>query len=159
MLENIFKLEPDGVYHYVNPAAETITEYPPEQFYKSTRLLNEFIHPDYRDYYNKTVEKLLKGEMPLSYEYKILTKSGKEKWLNQRNTLINDKEGHSIAIEGTITDITERKQAEEALKKSEIRFHNENQKLLRAQRVAKIGIWENNLATNDLQWSEEMYKS
>ena len=149
---------PDGVYQYVNPAAETITEFTSEQFYNSTRLLNEFIHPDYKDYYKKTWEKLLKGEMPMSYEYKIITKSGKEKWLNQRNTLINDKEGHPIAIEGTVTDITKRKQAEEALIQSEIRFHNKNQKLLRAQRVAKIGIWENHLETNDLRWSEEMYK-
>ena len=96
--------------------------------------------------------------MPISYEYKIVTKSGKEKWLNQRNTLIKDKEDNPIAIEGTVTDITKRKQAEEALIKSEIKFNNENQKLLRAQRVAKIGIWENNLTTNDFQWTEEMYK-
>lgn len=30
---------------------------------------------------------------------------------------VTDKEGHPIAIKGTVTDITERKQAEEALKK------------------------------------------
>jgi len=30
---------PDGLYQYVNPATESITEYTPEQFYKSTRLL------------------------------------------------------------------------------------------------------------------------
>ncbi len=149
---------PDGGYQYVSPSAESITGYTLKEFYESERLLNKLIHPDYRDYYKKTWENLLKGEMLPIYEYKIITKNGKEKWLNQRNTLITNKEGHPVAIEGTVTDITKRKQAEEALRKSEIEFHNMNKKLQRAQRVAKIGIWENNLATNDLQWSEEMYK-
>jgi PAS domain S-box-containing protein len=45
---------PDGLYQYVNPATESITEYTPEQFYKSTRLLKESIHPNYKNYYKKT---------------------------------------------------------------------------------------------------------
>jgi len=40
----------------------------------------------------------------------------------------------------------------------ELQLNKINEDLIRAQRVAKIGSWENNLATNDLQWSEEMYK-
>jgi PAS domain S-box-containing protein len=149
---------PDGHYQYVNPAAEEITEFSPEEFYKSTRLLKSCIHPDHRNYYNKTWKKLLNGETHSTYEYKIITKSGKEKWLNQRNTIIKDNEGSPIAIEGTVTDITKRKEAEEELKKREMDFNIENKKLLRAQKVAKIGIWENDLSTNDLLWSEEMYR-
>ena len=40
----------------------------------------------------------------------------------------------------------------------EMQLKKTNQNLNRAQQVAKIGSWENQLATNDLQWSEEMYK-
>ena len=51
----------------------------------------------------------------------------------------------------TYTEVTtERKKAENALKET-------NNKFIQAQRVAKIGSWENSLTTNDLQWSEEMY--
>jgi len=39
------------------------------------------------------------------------------KWLHQRNTLITDNEGRPIAIEGVVTDITQRKQAELELEK------------------------------------------
>ena len=39
---------PDGHYQYVNPAAEEITEFSPEEFYKSTRLLKSSIHPDHQ---------------------------------------------------------------------------------------------------------------
>ena len=38
------------------------------------------------------------------------------RWINQRNILIRDDQGRIAAIEGIITDITERKQAEEELR-------------------------------------------
>ena len=148
---------PEGKYLYVNKSAETITGYSLDEFYNSRRLLVNSIHPDFRDYYKKTWEQLLNGIIPPTYEYKIITKSGEEKWLNQRNSLIKDDNGKPIIIEGTVTDVTEHKNAEEDLKKRVLEFRIEYKKLLRAQRVAEIGIWENNLTTNDLHWTEEMY--
>ena len=148
---------PEGKYLYVNKSAETITGYSLDEFYNSRRLLINSIHPDFRDYYKKTWEQLLNGITPPTYEYKIITKSGEEKWLNQRNSLIKDDNGKPIIIEGTVTDVTEHKNAEEDLKRRVLEFRIEYKKLLRAQRVAEIGIWENNLTTNDLHWTEEMY--
>jgi len=148
---------PEGKYLYVNHSAETITGYTVDEFYNSKRLLLNSVHPDFRDYYKKTWEQLLNGINPPTYEYKIITKSGEEKWLNQRNSLIKDDKGNPIVIEGNVTDITEQKKVEEDLKRREVEFCIEYKKLLRAQRVAEIGIWENNLATNDLHWTEEMY--
>lgn len=49
-----------------------------------------------------------------------------------------------------ITDITERKQIENALKNSE-------QRLAEAQHIAHIGSWEWNLKTGDINWSNELY--
>ena len=51
---------------------------------------------------------------------------------------------------GIIRDITERRFSEDALQEL-------NKKLIRAQRVAHIGSWENYLPTNELTWSAEMY--
>ncbi len=119
----IYKMTiPDGEFLYVNPAAEDITGYTLEEFYNSTRLLKKSIHPDHRDYYKNTWEKLLEGEIVPVYEYKIITNSGEVKWLNQRNTVITDNEGNPIAIEGIVTDITERKDAEETLKINEEKY-------------------------------------
>ena len=148
---------PEGKYQYLNHSAETITGYKVEEFYNKRRLLLNVIHPDFKDYYKKTWEKLLEGITPPTYEYKIITKSGEEKWLNQRNALIKDDNGNTIAIEGSVTDITEHKNVEEKLKRREVEFNIEYKKLLRAQRVAEIGIWENDLKNNDLHWTEEMY--
>ena len=148
---------PEGKYQYLNHSAETITGYKVDEFYNKRRLLLNVIHPDFKDYYKETWEKLLEGITPPTYEYKIVTKSGEEKWLNQRNSLIKDDNGNTIAIEGSVTDITEHKNIEEKLKRREVEFNIEYKKLLRAQRVAEIGIWENNLKNNDLHWTEEMY--
>ncbi|MBL0356055.1 MAG: PAS domain S-box protein [Chitinophagaceae bacterium] len=51
----------------------------------------------------------------------------------------------------TFVDITDRKKAEEELKRSE-------DNLNMAQNIAKTGSWEFNLLTNELKWSKELYR-
>ena len=60
--------------------------------------------------------------MPPSYEYQIIHKSGDTRWMNQRNVLVCDKSGNPVAIEGIVTDTTERKKAEEKLKETQLLF-------------------------------------
>ena len=54
--------------------------------------------------------------------YRILTRNGEEKWVWERGQGIRDKQGQLQALEGFITDITERKRSEAALEDSEKRF-------------------------------------
>lgn len=108
---------PDGKYEYVSPAASTVLGYHPEEFYDDQTLFQKCLHPDWHRYFGEKWEKLIQGEMSPTYEYQIIHKSGETRWLNQRNILINDYYGKPIAIEAIVTDITERKIAEEALSK------------------------------------------
>lgn len=107
---------PDGTYEYISPAVTELTGYAPEDFYGNPRLLLEFIHPDWRQYIDEEWSRLLAGEMPPTYEFQIIHKSGEVRWVNQRNILIRDRDGHPVAIEGIATDITERKRSEENLR-------------------------------------------
>ena len=75
------------------------------------------MHPDWRGYFATEWTKLIRGMNPPFYEYQIITKSGAVKWLNQRNTLIRDAEGRPIALEGIVTDITERVVREERVRR------------------------------------------
>ncbi|MFO7526417.1 MAG: PAS domain S-box protein [Ignavibacteriaceae bacterium] len=59
-----------------------------------------------------------------------------------------DAQGHPEKIIGSLRNITDRKVAEEKLKKSEAR-------LLYAQRVGHIGNWDWDIQSNELFWSEE----
>jgi PAS domain S-box-containing protein len=103
---------PDGRYEYASPAALSIFGYSPEEWYESPLLIRQAIHPDWRTYFEEQWANLLKGELPPTYEYQIIHKSGQIHWLNQRNILIQDNAGVPIILKGIVTDITERKQAE-----------------------------------------------
>jgi len=103
---------PDGGYEYVSPAVERITGYSPEECYQNPRLVQAMIHPDWQAYFLEEWEKLLRGEGSESYEYQIRHRSGELRWLYQRNVLICDEMGRPVAIEGLVSDITERKQKE-----------------------------------------------
>ena len=107
---------PDGTYDYMSPAATALSGYTPEEFCGSPQLIRKIIHPDWQDYFEEQWSRLLQGEMPATYEYPIIHKSGALRWWNQRNILIRDAGGSIIAIEGIVTDITDRKLAEEEIR-------------------------------------------
>jgi PAS domain S-box-containing protein len=108
---------PDGKYEYVSSAALSVFGYHPEECYQTPILIKQAIHPDWQMYFEEQWANLIKGEMPPTYEYQFIHKSGKVCWLNQRNILVRDSAGNPVAIEGIVTDITERKLAEEKIYK------------------------------------------
>ena len=59
--------------------------------------------------------------------------------------------GESRLILGVFRDVTEQRQAEEALRNSD-RF------LRSSQQIARLGSWHLDLATNQVVWTEELYK-
>jgi PAS domain S-box-containing protein len=106
---------PDGRYEYVSPAVLTVLGYPPEDYYANPLLFKQALHPDWYKYFEEQWANLLKGEVDPIYEYQFVHKSGTALWLNQRNILVRDEAGKPIAIEGIVTDITDRKRAEEEI--------------------------------------------
>jgi light-regulated signal transduction histidine kinase (bacteriophytochrome) len=75
------------------------------------------IHPEDRALTDEIRTKRLKGEeVPSEYEARGLTKDGKTIWIARRNTRVSY--GGKPAILGNIVEITERKRAEEALRKA-----------------------------------------
>jgi two-component system, cell cycle sensor histidine kinase and response regulator CckA len=113
---------PDGRFEYINRAVETITGYPPEVFYRDSTIISRIIHPDFHYYLQEEWNNLLAGVEPPHYEYKIVTRTGDIKWVEHRNMLFRSATGEIIAIDGTITEITTRKNTIESLRKSEERL-------------------------------------
>jgi PAS domain S-box-containing protein len=139
---------PDGKYEYISPAAYDMFGYSPEELYSNPSLFKVAVHPSWHNYFEEQWVGLLKGEMPPTYEYQIIHKSGKVRWLNQRNILVKDENGNPIAIEGVVTDITLHKHTEELLRDNEDRYRM-------AQTISKTGSWEYNLQTTHFWGSEE----
>ena len=66
----------------------------------------------------KVIETAISKKQSYVAEYRISTKSGQQKWLWEKGSAVFDELGEVLGIEGFITDITERKQAEEELQKA-----------------------------------------
>ncbi|MEN6610149.1 MAG: PAS domain-containing sensor histidine kinase, partial [Methanoregulaceae archaeon] len=110
---------PDGKYEYVNSASLDVIGYTPEEVMNTPLLLEEIVHPAWKEDFREKWKKLLAGEVLPSYEYQVIHKSGETRWVSQRTTLLRNDDGRLVAVEGEIADITERKLAEEMLKSSE----------------------------------------
>ena len=62
------------------------------------------------------------GNSHMGYDYEIIRKDGTKRNVETSVSLLKDSSGKPIGFRGIIRDITERKRAEEALRKSEERF-------------------------------------
>ncbi|HNW92384.1 MAG TPA: PAS domain S-box protein, partial [bacterium] len=105
---------PEGRYEYVSRAAHEITGYRPEDFYRNPQMIADMIPAEWQGYFAAEWKKLLAGEVTPSYEFQFRTAAGELRWANQRNVPIRDGHGVLLGIEGIVTDVTERKQAETA---------------------------------------------
>jgi len=110
---------PECRYEYISPQSKELFGYEPEEFYQAPLLIRRLIHPGYLSDFIKHWRVLLKGEAPEYYEIKIQKRNGEVRWVQQKNLIIRNDAGKAVAIEGIVTDITNRKITEEALIYSE----------------------------------------
>jgi PAS domain S-box-containing protein len=106
-------------YEYVSPQVKNIFGYSPEEIKKSLLLTRRIIHPDSFEAYKNIWKNILKGKVPEYFEIKIIKKSGEISWISQKNLVIRNNKKEIVALEGIITDVTDRKVAEEKLIESE----------------------------------------
>ena len=77
--------------------------------------------------------------------------TGEYRWRESSSAPIRNPEGDLMGAVATVRDITQRKQAEEALRQSR---HD----LERAQAIAHIGSWHLDVRRDELLWSDETYR-
>lgn len=77
-----------------------------------------YIHPSDREYVYNTAMKAIKGK-PYSIDYRIIRADGEERTVHMQSEVIFDDKNTPVRIKGIVQDITERKEAEEALAKME----------------------------------------
>jgi PAS domain S-box-containing protein len=139
----------DGRYLRVNASMCDIVGYSEEELLKMTFM--EITHPDDLEFNRSIVQQLLSGKRnSFNVEKRYIHKHGNIVWVLWNAAVVRNLEGKPMYFIAQIQDITERKGAEEALKKSESR-------LAESQHIAHIGSWEYNVSENKLWWSEEGY--
>ena len=107
------------------------------------------IHPEDRSGQQAALERVMAGE-PEIMEFRLRTKGGLWRWLRCYNRPEwSETERRVVRILGAAQDITDRKQAELELRRSETRLEE-------AQARAQLGSWELELAGLRGTWSAEM---
>jgi len=110
----------DHTLTYASPRCREMLGYSPEEFaMRWTDLLTD--HPVNKEAVRLTEEAIRTGRAQRPYEIEVRMKDGRKKWLeiHEAPVVVN---GRTVSIVGAATDITARRQAEEALRQSEKRM-------------------------------------
>jgi PAS domain S-box-containing protein len=112
---------PDGTYgyHFVSERVETLLELEANLDGLYERFL-EHIPPSHRNAFARSVDEAVEKETSWRFETPLVTPSGKRIWL--LGTATPERRGEEFIANGVVLDITERKQAEQALQDERNRF-------------------------------------
>ncbi len=99
---------------YVSPGYETIWGRSVESLYRSPQDWMDAIHPEDRERIYRAALRQASGDYDV--EYRIIRADGCVRWIHDRAFPVRNADGRVYRVAGVATDITERKDAEEALR-------------------------------------------
>lgn len=129
----IFRMSlPDGRFEYINSAVSAVLGHGPEELMTTPEIFHDAVHPDSRETVEAVWADLRKGVVPPACEYRVRHRAGGTRWLYQRHAVVRDAADRPIAVEAILTDITDRKLAEEERRHLESQLH-------RAEKMETLG--------------------
>lgn len=124
----------DWTMEYISDGCLRLTGYEPGEFFEKRELSwNQIIREDYREIAWNKVQMAFQEKQSFDIEYPIIDAHGDEKWVWELGSGIYSDTGAFIAIEGFITDISDRIQAEAQSKLQQ-------QQLMQADKMTSLGI-------------------
>jgi PAS domain S-box-containing protein len=146
-LDPLVTISPDGKITDVNSATERVTGFSRQ----------ELIGTDFADYFTQP-EKARAGYQQVfregqvqEYELEIRHRNGRLTPVVYNASIYRDEAGAVVGVFAAARDITARKRAEEAVRKSEANLN-------RAQEIAHVGSWQLDVTRNRLAWSDEVFR-
>ena len=129
-----------------------IFSFDPERGIPSPETIRQRIHPEDRALVDESFEKAICETKGYELDYRIVLPEGIIKFIHSVVYPIFNASRDPAEFVGTVTDVTERKRAEEALRESEAY-------LAEAQRLSHTGSWAWVPATGEIRyWSEECFR-
>src|SRR5207302_10261410 len=109
------------------------------------------VHSEDRDRFNERIDKAFREKADFVQDYRIVLTDGTVKHIHGIGHPVLDETGNIIEYVGTDVDVTERKRAEEKLRRSEA-------DLLEAQRISQTGSWKLDASLGTITVSPQMFR-
>jgi sigma-B regulation protein RsbU (phosphoserine phosphatase) len=107
---------------YVSPNIRQLG-YPAEDFLAGKIAFKDIVHPEDGDRLSAEIRQYAEADLEeYTQVYRVITRSGDVRWVEDQTSVVRDAEGRKVFNQGIVVDITERRLAEEALRKSEEKF-------------------------------------
>jgi PAS domain S-box-containing protein len=142
---------PDGTIRYMSPSCRRITGYSPEEFVNRPSIIREIILPIDRGAWDQHFRESRRGVPSHEIQFRIRKPDGQVRWIEHACQSVRSPQGEFLGYRVSNRDVTERRMAEEAARKKD-------ESLAEAQRIAHMGNWHWNIETNELAWSDEVYR-
>jgi len=136
----------------------------------------EALHPDDRQPTRQCWTDSVAGRGPYEVEYRVRRSDGRYGWFKTRGSPMRDSKGNIVKWFGTCTDITDGKEAEEALRRSRQELRQARSELemkvaertkdlrwtaaylMEAQRLSHTGSFGWRVSTDEFFWSDETFR-
>jgi len=93
---------------FVSEGCLELLGYPPDQFLANTISYGQLIHPDDSEMVWQEIETAVQRQTSFRLTYRLVSRTGEEKWVWEQGRGIFSDQGTLLALEGFITDVTER---------------------------------------------------
>nr|WP_244422895.1 PAS domain-containing protein [Bradyrhizobium sp. ORS 278] len=113
--------------------------------------LAKYIHPDDQAQLTAAVARAIETKSVFELEHRVNRVDGTLGWAHSRAIPVLGDDGDIVEWFGAARDITDQKQAEHELRKSEERLRS-------AVEVGRLGLWDWNVVSGDVYWSDEHFR-
>lgn len=144
----VFILDLEGNHVQVNQRAAAMLGYQLDEIIGLS--YRDLVVPEQHTHSVNVLQRLLAGETLSPYERTFRRKDGSFVQVEVNVEIVHNREGKPLHIQSVIRDITNRKQMEETLKRSEAQ-------LAEAQQITCLGSWHWDTSTDVIVWSDELY--
>jgi len=102
---------------FVSQGCTALTGYASEDLIGNRTIsYDQIVHPDDRQGVHDQIHQALQAGTAFAIEYRIVTADGRDRWVWERGRQVDGASGNAGVLEGFILDVSERKEAEEALR-------------------------------------------
>ncbi|MBY0572115.1 MAG: diguanylate cyclase [Undibacterium sp.] len=135
---------------FLSPRWKEILGYQDDELANVEATFFNRIHPDDKERVTTQINHHFQKGEAFHVELRMRHKDGSYRWIESRGESLRDAQGKVIRMVGAITDISERKKVQSELMDKE-------QRLELATFSTGVGIWDWNLQTRELIWSDSMF--